>query len=67
MTVGEFSQLLTALAAFGAFVMSVWNSVRIKEVKHLTNSLKDELVAEVRVSERAAGRAEGVASEKVKQ
>jgi len=42
---GEVSQLLTAIAALGALAVSIYNAIRIKEVKHATNSMHDEIVA----------------------
>ncbi len=62
MSYGEIAQLVTAAAAVGALVNSILNGRKLKvavsaieEVKHATNSMKDELVAEVRVSEHAKG------------
>jgi hypothetical protein len=52
---GELAQILTAVAALCAFVQSYRNSVTITAVKHATNSMKDELVREVRESAHAAG------------
>jgi hypothetical protein len=52
---GEIAQILTAAAALCAFVQSWRNSVTITAVKHATNSMKDELVAEVRKSAHAEG------------
>jgi hypothetical protein len=55
MTLDTLANLLTALAAIGAFVISVYNSVKIEIVHKATNSMKDELVKEVRKSEHAKG------------
>ena len=55
MTIGEFSQLLTAFAAVGALAMSFYNSRKIREVHLATNSMKDELVAATAKSSKAEG------------
>lgn len=61
--IGEIAQLLTAIAAVGAMVLSWRSSLKINKVGrdvekvHLaTNSMKDELVK----ATAAASRAEGV-------
>lgn len=55
----DLAQILTALAAVGAFILSWWNSRKIEEVRHATNSMKDELVAEVRDASLAKGLKQG--------
>lgn len=59
---GEIAQLLTALSAVGALIVSILNRRTIKnvgaaveQVHVATNSMKDELVHEVRESAHAAG------------
>ncbi len=56
MTVGELSQLITAIAAIGAVIMSWRNGRKIEIVRHATNSMKDELVQVVRKASIAEGR-----------
>ena len=43
----------------GGLVVSIRNSRKIEEVRHATNSMKDELVEEVRVSSLAKGVKQG--------
>ncbi len=52
MTISELSQLITALAALGAMVMSIRNGRKIKEVHISINSRMDRLLR----SENAVGR-----------
>ena len=54
-TWSDVAQLITALAAVGAFVLSWHNSRKIEIVHRATNSMKDQLVAEVRKAEHAQG------------
>lgn len=60
MTWGDFGQLLTGLASVGAMVLSWLNRSDIREVKHATNSMKDELVKVTGESEHAKGVIQGV-------
>jgi len=59
MTVGELSQLITAIATFiaaaGALIVSIHNTRKIREVHIATNSMKDELVAATAKSSKAEG------------
>ncbi len=52
----DLANFLTALAAVIAAILSWRNSRKIKEVHDATNSMKDELVAEVRLNEFARGK-----------
>lgn len=52
---GEFSQILTGLAAMGAFVLSWRNSRKIDDVKSATNGLTRQLVATTKTEAHAAG------------
>ena len=54
-TYGEISQIITAFAAFGAFLLSWYNSHKIKQVYHATNSLTDRLVETTKTEAHAAG------------
>lgn len=58
-TYGEVAQVVTALAAFGAFLLSWWNSRKIEQVHLATNSMKDALVSATGTAAHAAGREEG--------
>jgi len=55
MTYGEFGQLMTGMAALGAFLNSLRNSRKIEEVRLNTNGKMEELVTEVRAASFAAG------------
>jgi hypothetical protein len=62
MDAGDVAQIITALAAFGAFLNSLRNARSIKEVaihvvkvEAATNGMKSELVNEVRSASFAAG------------
>lgn len=59
MTLEGIAQLITALAAFGAMAMGWWNNRKIEQVHIATNSMKDELVNEVRVAALAKGLKQG--------
>lgn len=67
MTVAEWSQLLTAIAAVGGLLVSLYNALRINRVSRQTNSMKDELIVEVRAAAhekgREIGRREAVATQ----
>lgn len=52
---GEIAQIITAIAAVGAFLNSWRNSRKIEIVHKATNSMKDELVAAVGTAEHARG------------
>jgi hypothetical protein len=51
----EIAQLITALAALGAVIMSARNGRKIQEVHLSINSRMDELLRSARASARAAG------------
>lgn len=53
------SAVVSALAAIGSLVVSIYAVVRITEVRHSTNSMKDELVAAVRAEAHRLGVMEG--------
>ena len=59
MSFGEIAQLISAFAAVGALLVSIHNARKIEEVRHGTNSLKDELVAVTRKDALAEGRLQG--------
>lgn len=67
MTISEWSQLLTAIAAVGGLLVSLYNALRINKVSRQTNSMKDELIVEVRSAAheegRQIGRREAVATQ----
>jgi len=56
MTPAEFADILTGLAAVGTLILGVVQLRTIRQVRHLTNSMKDELVSEVRVASLAKGK-----------
>jgi hypothetical protein len=56
---GEMAQMIVALTSLGSLLMSVHNARKIKIVHDATNSMKDELVAEVRKGSLAEGLAAG--------
>ena len=62
-TWGEASQIITAIAALAAVYMSWRNGQKIEVVRHATNSMKDELVAEVRTAAHAQGMTDQRAAE----
>ncbi len=55
LSMGEIAQLVTAFASLGALLLSWQNSWKIEEVHKATNSMKDELVKEVREASLAEG------------
>ena len=61
-TISEWTQIGTLALLALAYMQSRKNGKTINEVKHQTNSMKDELVAEVK----AASHAEGVKEQKEK-
>ncbi len=60
MTVGDFAQLITALAAVGALILSWRNGRKLKEVHAATNGLSHEL----NTLTAKASKAEGVKEER---
>ncbi len=60
MTIGDIAQLITALAAVGALLVSIHNSRKIRQVHAATNGLSHEL----NVLTAKASKAEGVKEEK---
>ncbi len=56
------TQLVTALAAFAAFGVSLHNARQINVVEHATNSLLDRMIATTAM----ASHAEGVKDEKAR-
>ena len=56
MSVGEISQIITAMCAIGALLISLQNNFAIHVVSKQTNHMKDELVEEVRKASIAQGR-----------
>lgn len=59
MTAGDVAQIITSIAALTAAVSSWRNSRKIEQVHKATNSMKDELVREVRIASLAEGRKQG--------
>lgn len=66
MTITEAANVVVALSAFGTFLLALWINHRVKraavaieEVHVATNSMKDELVAEVREASLAKGLKQG--------
>lgn len=59
MTAGEFGQILIGLAATSSAALSWRNSLKIEQVHKATNSMKDELVSEVRKASLAEGLQQG--------
>lgn len=58
-TLGEIAQTITALAAAAAVALTWRNSRKIEQVHKATNSMKDELVTEVRNASLAEGIKQG--------
>ena len=54
-TISDISQIVIAFSALGALAFSIYNSIKIETIHRATNSMKDELVAEVRASSIAQG------------
>jgi hypothetical protein len=52
----EAVQLITAVSALGAFLVSACNSWRIQIIHRATNSMKDALVAETKKASFAEGK-----------
>ncbi len=74
MTLEQWSQLITALAAAIAAVLGALNrsqlgvqQAKIEQIHVATNSMKDELVAAVKSEATAAGIATGKAEQKADQ
>lgn len=63
-TIKDLMPAVTAAFAFGAVVLGFINSRRIEKVRHLANSMKDQLVAVAHARGILEGRAE-VAAEAV--
>jgi hypothetical protein len=59
MTLGDVAQLITAMSAFGALVLSYFNRRAINEVHISTNSRMDQLLEMNKKSSRAEGLKEG--------
>jgi hypothetical protein len=55
LTIGEAAQLMTAVAALGAMLLSWRNSRKIKEVHLMINSKMSDLLALTRTSATAEG------------
>lgn len=55
MSIADAAQLIIAFGTVVAAFTSVYAVIKIKEVKHLTNSLTDRLVELTRVESYAAG------------
>jgi hypothetical protein len=53
--IGDIAQIITALAAVGALLLSWSNNRKIEAVHVATNSLTDRLVATTRTEAHAAG------------
>ena len=71
MTLDQWSQLVTALAAAIAAILGAMNrshlqqqDTKIQDIHIATNSMKDELVAAVKSEATAAGMAAGKAEQK---
>ncbi len=56
---GEIAQIITAMAALGAVILSWRNSRKIDQVHVATNSMKDALVTATGNAAHAAGKEEG--------
>jgi hypothetical protein len=52
----ELMKGIAALATAGGVIYNIWQS---RQIKHLTNSMKDELVAEVKKGSLAEGLKQG--------
>lgn len=72
MTWSETAQILAASALLITALGTVWNGVQLKtnakaveQIHIATNSMKDELVSEVRKASRAQGLLEGRAEERL--
>ncbi len=59
MSAGEAAQVITAIAAVAAVMVSIYNAFRIQQVHKATNSMKDELVAVTRKDALAEGLKQG--------
>ena len=59
MTVGDLGTLLTGVGLTVTAVTGVWNLIVSRATHKATNSMKDELVVEVRKAAHSAGVAEG--------
>jgi len=55
----DIAAIISALAALGAFAVSVINAVKIKQVHVSINSRMDQLLSERGIAERAMGLQEG--------
>lgn len=56
-------ELIQSICAIVTLIILIWNTFSIREVRHQTNSMKDELVAEVRKSAHAKGMKDQVEKE----
>lgn len=63
---GDTAQLITALAALGAFILSLYNNRKIEQIHVATNSMKDALVAATGDAAHAAGKEEGRVEEEAR-
>jgi len=53
--IADIAYLIFSLVALGSLGLTIYNTLIIREVKHATNSMKDELVAVTAASSEAIG------------
>lgn len=58
-SLGALALVITAIASLGSMLLSWRNSLKIEEVRHATNSMKDELVKVTGEAEHAKGVVQG--------
>lgn len=58
-TVQAFAEIITAVAAIGALIVTFWNNQKIQEVHILINSRLDQLLAASAQAARANGVVQG--------
>ncbi len=55
----SLSQFIVAMVALGGFGLTVYNTFMIKEVKHATNSIMSDRLAEAKIASEAEGELQG--------
>jgi len=61
-----FTALPATIASIATLVVGIRNTRQIAEVRHQTNTMKDELITSTRIASRTVGQQEGAAEERIR-